>query len=35
LGMDTFVFWPAHDEERQIAAFAAEVIPAVRKAAGG
>jgi Luciferase-like monooxygenase len=31
VGMDTFVFWPAHDEERQIEAFAAEVIPAVRK----
>jgi alkanesulfonate monooxygenase SsuD/methylene tetrahydromethanopterin reductase-like flavin-dependent oxidoreductase (luciferase family) len=35
VGMDTFVFWPAHDEERQIEAFAAEVIPAVRTAAAG
>ncbi len=32
LGMDTFVFWPAHDEERQAEVFAAEVIPAVREA---
>lgn len=32
VGIDAFVFWPAHDEERQIEAFAAEVIPAVREA---
>jgi alkanesulfonate monooxygenase SsuD/methylene tetrahydromethanopterin reductase-like flavin-dependent oxidoreductase (luciferase family) len=32
VGMDAFVFWPAHDEERQVEQFAAEVIPAVREA---
>jgi len=32
VGMDAFVFWPAHDEERQAEVFAAEVIPAVREA---
>jgi len=31
-GMDAFMFWPAHDEEQQIEAFAEEVIPAVREA---
>jgi hypothetical protein len=29
---DAFVFWTAHDEEDQIAAFAAEVAHAVREA---
>jgi alkanesulfonate monooxygenase SsuD/methylene tetrahydromethanopterin reductase-like flavin-dependent oxidoreductase (luciferase family) len=32
VGMDAFVFWPAHDEERQTELFAAEVIPAAREA---
>jgi hypothetical protein len=32
VGFDAFVFWPAHDEEEQIEAFAAEVIPSVREA---
>lgn len=31
-GMDTFVFWPAEDQERQIGTFAGEVAPAVREA---
>ena len=31
-GMDTFVFWPARDHERQTGLFAAEVVPAVREA---
>jgi alkanesulfonate monooxygenase SsuD/methylene tetrahydromethanopterin reductase-like flavin-dependent oxidoreductase (luciferase family) len=34
VGMDAFVFWPAHDEERQTELFAAEVIPAAREALG-
>ncbi len=34
--MDTFIFWPvAGDEERQIAVFAEEVVPAVRAALDG
>lgn len=32
VGMDAFMFWPAHGEDRQIEAFATEVIPAVREA---
>lgn len=32
LGMDTFIFWPSGDHERQIEAFAGEVVPAVREA---
>jgi alkanesulfonate monooxygenase SsuD/methylene tetrahydromethanopterin reductase-like flavin-dependent oxidoreductase (luciferase family) len=35
VGMDTFVFWPAHDEERQVELFAAEVIPPVRETVSG
>jgi alkanesulfonate monooxygenase SsuD/methylene tetrahydromethanopterin reductase-like flavin-dependent oxidoreductase (luciferase family) len=31
-GMDTFVFWPSGDHERQVGAFATEVAPAVREA---
>jgi alkanesulfonate monooxygenase SsuD/methylene tetrahydromethanopterin reductase-like flavin-dependent oxidoreductase (luciferase family) len=31
-GMDTFIFWPGADHERQTEAFAAEVVPAVREA---
>ena len=31
-GMDSFVFWPAVDHERQTEAFAREVAPAVREA---
>jgi len=31
-GMDTFVFWPGRDHERQTELFAAEVAPAVREA---
>ncbi len=31
-GMDTFVFWPAEDQERQVELFAEEVVPAVREA---
>lgn len=30
-GMDTFIFWPAEDQERQIGTFAEEVAPAVRE----
>ncbi len=33
LGMDTFIFWPSEDHERQIELFAQEVAPAVREAA--
>jgi hypothetical protein len=33
LGMDTFVFWPAEDPERQLRTFAEEVFPGVREAA--
>lgn len=32
LGMDTFIYWPPGDHERQIALFANEVVPAVREA---
>jgi alkanesulfonate monooxygenase SsuD/methylene tetrahydromethanopterin reductase-like flavin-dependent oxidoreductase (luciferase family) len=32
LGLDTFVFWPAHDHLRQLDLFAAEVVPAIREA---
>jgi alkanesulfonate monooxygenase SsuD/methylene tetrahydromethanopterin reductase-like flavin-dependent oxidoreductase (luciferase family) len=32
VGMNAFVFWPAHDEADQITLFAAEVAPAVREA---
>ena len=31
-GMDSFVFWPDRDHERQTKLFAAEVVPAVREA---
>jgi hypothetical protein len=31
LGMDTFVFWPLEDPERQLELFAREVIPGVRE----
>ena len=31
-GMDTFIFWPSEDHERQVAAFGQEVVPAVRDA---
>jgi hypothetical protein len=30
LGFNAFVFWPAGDQPRQVAAFAANVVPAVR-----
>jgi alkanesulfonate monooxygenase SsuD/methylene tetrahydromethanopterin reductase-like flavin-dependent oxidoreductase (luciferase family) len=30
-GMDTFIFWPAEDQEGQIGTFAEEVAPAVRE----
>jgi hypothetical protein len=29
--MDTFVFWPSADHERQTEIFANEVVPAVRE----
>jgi alkanesulfonate monooxygenase SsuD/methylene tetrahydromethanopterin reductase-like flavin-dependent oxidoreductase (luciferase family) len=32
LGFDTFVYWPRHDHERQVALFGTEVAPAVREA---
>ncbi|SEQ41725.1 LLM class flavin-dependent oxidoreductase [Microlunatus flavus] len=32
LGFDTFVFWPVLDHARQVAQFAAEVVPAVKQA---
>jgi alkanesulfonate monooxygenase SsuD/methylene tetrahydromethanopterin reductase-like flavin-dependent oxidoreductase (luciferase family) len=32
LGMDTFIFWPSEDRERQVELFAREVAPAVREA---
>jgi alkanesulfonate monooxygenase SsuD/methylene tetrahydromethanopterin reductase-like flavin-dependent oxidoreductase (luciferase family) len=32
LGMDTFIFWPSEDRERQVELFANEVAPAVREA---
>jgi hypothetical protein len=31
-GMDTFIYWPSGDQERQIRLFAADVVPAVREA---
>ena len=31
-GMDTFVYWPSEDHERQVELFAAEVVPGVREA---
>jgi hypothetical protein len=30
-GMDTFIFWPSEDHERQTEIFANEVVPAVRE----
>ncbi len=32
LGMDTFIYWPSDDHERQVELFASEVAPAVREA---
>jgi alkanesulfonate monooxygenase SsuD/methylene tetrahydromethanopterin reductase-like flavin-dependent oxidoreductase (luciferase family) len=32
LGMDTFIYWPSEDRERQVELFASEVVPAVREA---
>lgn len=34
-GMDSFVFWPGEDHERQTELFAGEVVPAVREAVEG
>jgi len=34
LGMDTFIFWPAEDDVRQVELFAGEVVPAVREVVG-
>jgi alkanesulfonate monooxygenase SsuD/methylene tetrahydromethanopterin reductase-like flavin-dependent oxidoreductase (luciferase family) len=31
-GMDTFIYWPSEERERQVELFAAEVAPAVREA---
>jgi len=31
-GMDTFIYWPTGDHERQVEVFAGEVVPAVREA---
>jgi alkanesulfonate monooxygenase SsuD/methylene tetrahydromethanopterin reductase-like flavin-dependent oxidoreductase (luciferase family) len=31
-GMDTFVYWPSEDHERQVELFAAEVVPGVMEA---
>jgi len=31
-GMNGFAFWPADDQDNQIARFAHEVVPAVREA---
>jgi alkanesulfonate monooxygenase SsuD/methylene tetrahydromethanopterin reductase-like flavin-dependent oxidoreductase (luciferase family) len=31
-GMDTFIYWPSEDHERQVEVFASEVVPAVREA---
>ena len=31
-GMDTFIYWPSGDHERQVELFAGEVVPAVREA---
>ena len=33
-GMDTFIFWPSEDHERQVAIFGQEVVPAVRDVVG-
>ncbi len=33
-GMDTFIFWPTEEYEKQISAFAGEVVPAVREKVG-
>jgi alkanesulfonate monooxygenase SsuD/methylene tetrahydromethanopterin reductase-like flavin-dependent oxidoreductase (luciferase family) len=30
--MDTFIFWPSGDHERQVSLFATEVVPGVRQA---
>jgi alkanesulfonate monooxygenase SsuD/methylene tetrahydromethanopterin reductase-like flavin-dependent oxidoreductase (luciferase family) len=32
VGMTTYIFWPTHDQIRQIETFAAEIVPAVRAA---
>jgi alkanesulfonate monooxygenase SsuD/methylene tetrahydromethanopterin reductase-like flavin-dependent oxidoreductase (luciferase family) len=32
VGMDTFIYWPLEDRQRQIQQFAAEVVPGVRAA---
>jgi alkanesulfonate monooxygenase SsuD/methylene tetrahydromethanopterin reductase-like flavin-dependent oxidoreductase (luciferase family) len=32
LGLDTFIYWPSEDRERQVELFAGEVVPAVREA---
>jgi alkanesulfonate monooxygenase SsuD/methylene tetrahydromethanopterin reductase-like flavin-dependent oxidoreductase (luciferase family) len=32
LGMDTFIYWPSEERERQVELFAGEVAPAVREA---
>src|SRR3712207_8206065 len=29
-GMDTFIFWPSEEHERQVETFGQEVVPAVR-----
>ncbi|MGH2747460.1 MAG: LLM class flavin-dependent oxidoreductase [Actinomycetota bacterium] len=34
VGMDTYIFWPTAEPQRQIALFAEEIVPAVRKATG-
>jgi alkanesulfonate monooxygenase SsuD/methylene tetrahydromethanopterin reductase-like flavin-dependent oxidoreductase (luciferase family) len=31
-GMDTFIYWPSDEHERQVELFAGEVVPAVREA---
>jgi alkanesulfonate monooxygenase SsuD/methylene tetrahydromethanopterin reductase-like flavin-dependent oxidoreductase (luciferase family) len=31
-GVDTFIYWPSGDHERQVEVFAGEVVPAVREA---
>jgi len=31
-GMDTFIYWPSGDHERQVEIFASEVVPAVKEA---
>ncbi len=33
-GMDTFIYWPSNDRERQVSLFATEVVPGVREAVG-